>query len=104
MSPAANGDDLDGLWLGGEFVAGPAGDSSGVRDKRHEMIISMADVIFFDLDGTLVDHRSAVLEAIGQIVQAAPNAAAPPEELVMLWWTLGGAPHAGIPGRSVLLR
>ncbi|MFF1836659.1 HAD family hydrolase [Streptomyces sp. NPDC058231] len=48
----------------------------------------MADVIFFDLDGTLVDHRSAVLETIGQIVQAAPNATAPPEELVALWWTL----------------
>jgi putative hydrolase of the HAD superfamily len=48
----------------------------------------MADVIFFDLDGTLVDHRSAVLETIGQIVQAAPNATAPPEELVPLWWTL----------------
>jgi putative hydrolase of the HAD superfamily len=48
----------------------------------------MADVIFFDLDGTLVDHRSAVFEAIGRIVQAAPNATAPPEELVALWWTL----------------
>jgi len=48
----------------------------------------VADVIFFDLDGTLVDHRSAVLETIGQIVQAAPNATAPPEELVTLWWTL----------------
>lgn len=48
----------------------------------------MTDVIFFDLDGTLVDHRSAVLETIGQIVQAAPNATAPPEELVTLWWTL----------------
>lgn len=48
----------------------------------------MVDVIFFDLDGTLVDHRSAVMETIGQIVQAAPNATAPPEELVTLWWTL----------------
>ncbi|MBB5940199.1 HAD family hydrolase [Streptomyces zagrosensis] len=48
----------------------------------------MTDVIFFDLDGTLVDHRSAVLETIGQIVQAAPNATAPPEYLVTLWWTL----------------
>ncbi|WP_157246465.1 HAD family hydrolase [Nonomuraea typhae] len=50
----------------------------------------MADVIFFDLDGTLVDHRSAVWETIGQIVRAAPNATAPPEELVTLWWTLEG--------------
>ncbi|MGW0590345.1 HAD family hydrolase [Streptosporangium sp. NPDC002607] len=50
----------------------------------------MADVIFFDLDGTLVDHRSAAWEAIGQIVQVAPNATAPPEELVTLWWTLEG--------------
>jgi putative hydrolase of the HAD superfamily len=48
----------------------------------------VADVIFFDLDGTLVDHRSAVFETIGQIVQAAPNATAPPEELAALWWTL----------------
>ncbi|MEU8342975.1 HAD family hydrolase [Spirillospora sp. NPDC048832] len=48
------------------------------------------DVVFFDLDGTLVDHRSAVWEAIGQIVQAAPGATAPPEELVALWWTLEG--------------
>ncbi|MEU1450144.1 HAD family hydrolase, partial [Streptomyces mirabilis] len=45
----------------------------------------MADVIFFDLDGTLVDHRSAVWETIGQIIQAAPNATAPPEELATLW-------------------
>ncbi|OHV28489.1 hypothetical protein BBK14_17735 [Parafrankia soli] len=64
----------------------------------------MADVVFFDLDGTLVDHRSAVLEAIGQIVQAAPNAAAPPEELVTLWWTLEGRHMRELPGRSVLLR
>jgi putative hydrolase of the HAD superfamily len=45
-------------------------------------------VIFFDPDGTLVDHRSAVLEAIGRIVRAAPNATAPPEELVAWWWSL----------------
>ncbi|MGI5171547.1 HAD family hydrolase [Spirillospora sp. CA-253888] len=48
----------------------------------------MADVVFFDLDGTLVDHRSAVWEAIGQIVRAAPNATASPDELMALWWTL----------------
>ncbi|WP_431683022.1 hypothetical protein [Kitasatospora sp. KL5] len=48
----------------------------------------MADVIFFDPDGTLVDHRSAVMETIGRIVRAAPNATAPPEEPVTLWWTL----------------
>ncbi|WP_329460539.1 hypothetical protein [Streptomyces sp. NBC_01497] len=48
----------------------------------------MADVVFFDLDGTLVDHRSAVWETIGHIVQAAPNRAASPEELGTLWWML----------------
>ncbi|GAA0231831.1 HAD family hydrolase [Actinomadura nitritigenes] len=50
----------------------------------------MADVVFFDLDGTLVDHRRAVLEAIGRIVREAPHATAPPDELVTLWWTLEG--------------
>ncbi|MFI7538602.1 HAD family hydrolase [Streptosporangium sp. NPDC049376] len=50
----------------------------------------MADVIFFDLDGTLVDHRSAVLATIGQVIRAAPNATAPLEELVTSWWTLEG--------------
>ncbi|MFB7617580.1 HAD family hydrolase [Kitasatospora sp. NPDC056181] len=48
----------------------------------------MADVIFFDLDGTLVDHRGAVFETIGRIVRDAPDATAPPEELAALWWTL----------------
>ncbi|MGW0854969.1 HAD family hydrolase [Streptomyces sp. NPDC002690] len=48
----------------------------------------MTDVIFFDLDGTLVDHRGAVLETIGAIVRAAPNATAPPEESVAAWWAL----------------
>ncbi|RVU18929.1 HAD family hydrolase [Streptomyces antnestii] len=48
----------------------------------------MADVVFFDLDGTLVDHRSAVWEAIGRIVQDAPNAMASPDELVASWWAL----------------
>lgn len=48
----------------------------------------MTDVVFFDLDGTLVDHRRAVFAAIGRIVRAAPDATAPPDELVALWWTL----------------
>ncbi|GAA1937089.1 HAD family hydrolase [Kitasatospora viridis] len=48
----------------------------------------MVDVIFFDLDGTLVDHRGAVFEAIDRIVRAAPNATAPPEELAESWWSL----------------
>ncbi|MDG3009810.1 HAD family hydrolase [Rhodococcus sp. D2-41] len=48
----------------------------------------MADVIFFDLDGTLVDHRRAVFDAIGHIVDDAPNATVPPDELAQLWWTL----------------
>jgi putative hydrolase of the HAD superfamily len=50
----------------------------------------MTEVVFFDLDGTLVDHRTATMEAIGRIVRAAPNATAPPDELVDLWWTLEG--------------
>jgi HAD superfamily hydrolase (TIGR01549 family) len=50
----------------------------------------MVDVVFFDLDGTLVDHRGAVLEAIGRIVRAAPGATVPADELVTLWWTLEG--------------
>ncbi|MEU5877865.1 HAD hydrolase-like protein [Spirillospora sp. NPDC047279] len=50
----------------------------------------MVDLVFFDLDGTLVDHRSAVWETIGRIVQAAPNAMASRDELVTLWWTLEG--------------
>ncbi len=45
-------------------------------------------MIFFDLDGTLVDHRSAVMETIAAIVRAAPDAKAPPDELVALWWSL----------------
>lgn len=48
----------------------------------------MADVIFLDLDGTLVDHRGAVFETIGRIAREAPNATAPPEELENLWWAL----------------
>ncbi|MFE9809351.1 HAD family hydrolase [Streptomyces sp. NPDC005227] len=48
----------------------------------------MTQVIFFDLDGTLIDHRSAVMETIGHIVRASPNATAPPEELAERWWTL----------------
>lgn len=48
----------------------------------------MKQVVFFDLDGTLVDHRSAVMEAIGQIIRASPNATTPPERLVDLWWML----------------
>jgi putative hydrolase of the HAD superfamily len=48
----------------------------------------MADVIFFDLDGTLVDHRSAVFSAIDRIVRSAPNATATPEELAVAWWAL----------------
>ncbi|MET7645632.1 HAD family hydrolase [Streptomyces sp. NPDC005426] len=54
----------------------------------------MADVIFFDLDGTLVDHRTAVFDTIGQIVRAAPHATAPPEDLAALWWSLE-ARHMG---------
>ncbi|MFI0240563.1 HAD family hydrolase [Streptomyces sp. NPDC016845] len=45
-------------------------------------------VIFFDLDGTLVDHRSAVWETIGRVIEAAPNATARREELLASWWAL----------------
>ncbi|WP_285567427.1 HAD family hydrolase [Streptomyces sp. RTGN2] len=48
----------------------------------------MTDVVFFDLDGTLVDHRSAVFATIGRIIRSAPNATAPPEELAASWWAL----------------
>ncbi|QKG22986.1 HAD family hydrolase [Actinomadura verrucosospora] len=48
----------------------------------------MVDVVFFDLDGTLVDHRRAVFEAIGRIVREAPGATAPADELAASWWTL----------------
>jgi putative hydrolase of the HAD superfamily len=45
----------------------------------------VTELVLFDLDGTLVDHRSAVLSAIRQIVQGAENAALPADELVELW-------------------
>jgi HAD superfamily hydrolase (TIGR01549 family) len=48
----------------------------------------MADLVLFDLDGTLVDHRGAVLVAIGQIVQNAENATLTAEQLVERWWLL----------------
>ncbi|WP_157850089.1 MULTISPECIES: HAD family hydrolase [Kitasatospora] len=48
----------------------------------------MLDVIFFDLDGTLVDHRGAVFAAIGRIAQESPGATAGPAELASAWWEL----------------
>jgi hypothetical protein len=48
----------------------------------------VTDLVLFDLDGTLVDHRNAVLTAIRQIVQGAENAVLPADELVELWWDL----------------
>ncbi|GAA4075852.1 HAD family hydrolase [Nonomuraea soli] len=48
----------------------------------------MTDVIFFDLDGTLVDHRGAVWETIAQIIRTAPGPAASPDELATAWWAL----------------
>lgn len=48
----------------------------------------VTDLVLFDLDGTLVDHRHAVLTAIRRIVQGAENAALPADELVELWWDL----------------
>lgn len=52
------------------------------------MIGTVTDVILFDLDGTLVDHRGAVFAAIDRIAREAPRATAPPEELAALWWAL----------------
>jgi phosphoglycolate phosphatase-like HAD superfamily hydrolase len=46
------------------------------------------DLILFDLDGTLVDHRAAVLAAIRQIAQSAACARLPADELVEVWWGL----------------
>jgi HAD superfamily hydrolase (TIGR01549 family) len=50
----------------------------------------MPEVVLFDLDGTLVDHRGAVLVAVEQIVRDAENAALPAAELVERWWVLEG--------------
>ncbi len=52
------------------------------------MIPRMTDVIFIDLDGTLVDHRGAVFAAIDRIGREAPGATAAPEELAAAWWAL----------------
>jgi beta-phosphoglucomutase-like phosphatase (HAD superfamily) len=42
------------------------------------------ELILFDLDGTLTDHRSAVLAAIGQIVRDAGGARLPADDLVAM--------------------
>ncbi|MEU3498453.1 HAD family hydrolase [Kitasatospora cineracea] len=60
-------------------------------------IIGMVDVVFFDLDGTLVDHRRAAFAAIGGIVGGATEAvgsagpagsAGSVAELAAEWWAL----------------
>lgn len=48
----------------------------------------MIDLVLFDLDGTLIDHRGAVLAAIGQIIQGATSARLPADDLVAAWWDL----------------
>lgn len=48
----------------------------------------MAELIVFDLDGTLVDHRGAALTAIGELVRPYTGAALPAHDLVRRWWTL----------------
>lgn len=68
-------------WAGHRGTPG----CQGLAPRNDHLV---TDVIFFDLDGTLIDHRSAVWEAMGQIVQAAPNATAPPDELLTSWWML----------------
>jgi 2-haloalkanoic acid dehalogenase type II len=50
----------------------------------------VTDLVLFDLDGTLVDHRTAVLTAITQVVQGVENAAFPADHLVKLWRELEG--------------
>lgn len=58
-------------------------------------------VVLVDLDGTLVDHRSAVWEAIGPIVRAAPNAACPAQAANvgdMLESDVNAAAVAGLTG------
>lgn len=47
----------------------------------------MIELVLFDLDGTLVDHRRAVLEAITQIIGDA-SSTRPEHELVETWWGL----------------
>lgn len=47
----------------------------------------MIELVLFDLDGTLVDHRRAVLETITQIIGDAPSARKQ-RELVETWWRL----------------
>jgi HAD superfamily hydrolase (TIGR01549 family) len=42
----------------------------------------------FDLDGTLVDQRSAALTALRQVVRGAGSAALLADELVESWWVL----------------
>jgi putative hydrolase of the HAD superfamily len=46
------------------------------------------DAILFDLDGTLVDHRQAVLDVVVELIAAFPDAQAPPSALRETWWTL----------------
>jgi 2-haloalkanoic acid dehalogenase type II len=46
------------------------------------------DLILFDLDGTLIDHRAAMLAAIEQIVHNPAAALLPPDDLVATWWDL----------------
>lgn len=48
----------------------------------------MIEAILFDLDGTLVDHRQAVLDAVSQVISAFPGAGAPPSVLGDGWWSL----------------
>ncbi|WP_433172928.1 HAD family hydrolase [Actinoallomurus sp. CA-150999] len=48
----------------------------------------MAELVLFDLDGTLVDHRSAVLTAISELIRPYTDTALPADRLVRQWWTL----------------
>jgi phosphoglycolate phosphatase-like HAD superfamily hydrolase len=48
----------------------------------------VTDLILFDLDGTLIDHRAAVLAAIEQVIQSSVAALLPPDDLAGTWWDL----------------
>jgi HAD superfamily hydrolase (TIGR01549 family) len=50
--------------------------------------LTVIEAILFDLDGTLVDHRQAVLEAVSQVIAAFPGAETPPSVLGDTWWDL----------------
>lgn len=45
----------------------------------------MIDLILFDLDGTLVDHRGAQVAAIRQVILGSADARLPLDDLMTAW-------------------